>query len=417
MTTYKSPGNADELGDDLTQKWNEEIERSYDAQADILKSRFFTLDADSIGGTPVNAVRWFGDPAEPAFCLGPKEAEELSDWGMRGRHVLHNEYCEYVVLYQKDSAGRSRPKRVEVTTELREYWTTLAVHAPEKTRDLARSVLKTEVEFADLYGTNNPGALTERQRLIAFSTATAGHGNDQALEADGVPAQPTGRVNTSRALFMTHPINGLDDLLYIVMFGAHPYARATNSGFLKTTREQLFREFGVEQLACRHADPAAAMGAYAAAFDGKPVAFANPLGMYITSFASSSFRYDGGSVPDEWIRFSRGDSGWYQRLEFGPGDDSSAFLDDIKVAEGANLYTLTGGFQVVARIEVGPRLLVGDPTPVQDDEYRVLTASSAPIRCSEAGVCERIKRMKDEYDANQSVATFRRIAPRSVGQV
>lgn len=416
MTTYKSPGNADLLSDELTQKWNDEIQRSYDGQSDELKSRFFTLDADSVGGAPVNAVRWFGDPAEPAFCLGPQEAEELSDWGVRGRHVLHNEYCEYVVVFQNDSTGRSRPKRVEVTTELREYWTTLAVHAPEKVRDLARSILKEDVDFPDLFGTNNPSALTERERLIAFSTLTAGHGNEQSLVDAGVPAQPTGKTNTRRALFMTHPINGLDDLLYIVMFGAHPYARATTSGLLKTSREQLFREFGVEHLACRHADPAAAMGAYAAAFDGRPVAFANPLGMYITSFASSAFRYGTAGVPEDWIRFSRGDDGWYQRLEFGPGDESPAFLDDILVAEGGNLSPLKGGFQVVARIEVGPRLLVGDPTAVQEDEYRVLTASGSPIRCSEARVCERIKVLKDEYDANKQVAAFTRIAPRSMGR-
>jgi len=62
--------------------------------------------------------------------------------------------------------------------------------------------------------------------VIAFSTLVAGHGNDGKLVAAGVPAQPTGRLNTDNALFMTHPINGLDDLLYIVMFGAKPMPAA-----------------------------------------------------------------------------------------------------------------------------------------------------------------------------------------------
>jgi len=37
---------------------------------------------------------------------------------------------------------------------------------------------------------------------------------------------------------MTHPINGLDDLLYI-MFGAKPASRTAN-GLEQATREQLF---------------------------------------------------------------------------------------------------------------------------------------------------------------------------------
>jgi len=54
------------------------------------------------------------------------------------------------------------------------------------------------------------------------------------LVAAGVPAQPTGRLNTDNALFMTHPINGLDDLLYI-MFGAKPYASRTANGLEQAT--------------------------------------------------------------------------------------------------------------------------------------------------------------------------------------
>src|SRR3712207_5972201 len=124
------------------------------------------------------------------------------------------------------------------------------------------------------------GSLRIRRRTEeeAFSTLVAGHGNDAELAQEGIPAQPVGRLNTDNALFMTHPINGLDDLLYIVLFGARPYARGDVGEPQPATSEQIFREFGVEQLACRHADPAAAMGAHGAAFNGRTVAFADPWG-------------------------------------------------------------------------------------------------------------------------------------------
>jgi hypothetical protein len=278
---------------------------------------------------------------------------------------------------------------------------------------MAQSVLGFEPAWEDLYGVNDPLALTEEQREIAFSRLVAGHGNDSKLAEAGVPSQPTGKLNTDYALFMTHPINGLDDLLYIVMFGAKPYASGTVGSLTQATREQLFREFGVEHLACRHADPNAAMGALGAAFNGHTVAFANPLGMYIRSFTKDVFLFKGETIPDSWVRWSRGASEeMYQHLEFGPGDDDPAFLDDITVAVGANEEPLTGGFQVVQQMEVGPLVVIGQPTPVAEDEYVILSASDAPIQCQEASICQTIKSLKQEYDnAHQMV----RIAPRTMG--
>jgi hypothetical protein len=156
-----------------------------------------------------------------------------------------------------------RPKRVQVTTELREYWVCVAMHDPVALRALTKNVLGLEPAWEDLYGVGDPLALSVDQRKLAFSTFVAGHGNDRELENLGVPAQPVGELNTDNALFMTHPINGLDDLLYIVLFGAKPYARGDVADPQPATREQIFREFDVEHLACRHADPAAAMGAHA----------------------------------------------------------------------------------------------------------------------------------------------------------
>jgi hypothetical protein len=396
---YAVPGRADQLSASLVKAWNDTIRSHFDRLAPQHGSRFFAPDPAAVGAPVPAQVTWFGDPAEPAFCLGGVVARELSDWGLDGRHELHNEYCEYRTLERPDATGRLRPKRVEVTTELREYWLAVARRSPTAVRRMAQDALGFLPSWQDLYGVSNPLVLSQAQREIAFATQVGGNGGDRALADAGVPAQPTGPLNTDRALFMTHPINGLDDLLYIVMFGAKPYSRANGAAATPVTREEIFRAAGVEHLACRHADPAAAMGAYGAAFAGRTVAFADPLGVYIRSFARDLFLFEGNPVPDAWVRFSRGQAEMFQRLVFGPPDDHPAFLDDISVATGAVETPLTGGFQLLQQIEVGPLIVVGPTSLVAAGELVSIGASAAPIACLEAEVCTAIGALKARYDA------------------
>jgi len=287
-----------------------------------------------------------------------------------------------------------------VTTELREYWVCVARNDPVALRKMARRVLDRSPSYADLYGIDDPLALSADEREARF----VGH---LAPEA----GDPVGRLNTDRALFMNHPINGLDDLIYIVMFGAHPYAVRRRNGVRPATRDEIFKGQGVEHLACRHADPAAALGAHGAVFAGRSVAFANPLGMYIHGFSPHLFTYRGQPVPDRWVRWGRGRRGMYQRLVFGPDDDDDAFLDDIRVSTGAADEPVSGGFQVVQQMEVGPLVVVGAPTTVGANEYRIVPGTAAAIRCGRAQVCQQIKRLEAEYDAAHGPSAVR-VGPR-----
>lgn len=404
---FNAPGQADNLSQDLLEKWNEEIQRQYDslAQSEIkpgvkLGSKFFVFDPTIISNsTTVNSVKWFGDPAEPAFCQNSDIAQKLSDWGLKGRHNLHNEYCEYTVEYKIDSNGKQRPKRVQITTELREYWLTIAKHDPNFLKQLASTILEKEVTWDDLYG-NDPTAMSPEQREKNFSVQVAGFGKNQ----------PVGKLNTENALFMTHRINGLDDLLYIVMFGAKPYARKDENQYNKVTKYAIFKEYGVEQLACRHADPAAAMGAYEAVFSGRKIAFNQNLGMYILSFSKNNFAYNGTTIPDSWIKFSRGENGLHQRLVFGPSDNENIFLDDITVEKGGIDVPIKGGYEVVQHIEVGPIVEVGEPSQLSPSDYELLTQSDEEILCNQANVCsDTIAPLWAEYNQGQLV----RVAPRT----
>jgi hypothetical protein len=338
---FKPPGNLQELTPQLLQVWNDRIRQQINRQS---ASRFFkTNPEDVLNGQEIVSVRWSGAPAEPRFCLTRDWALKLSDWGVRGRHETQNEYCEYRIITSVDRLGNVRPKRVEFTSELREYWVVMAVNDPDILRLAAADVLGRVPEWSELYDHSDPGSLSEIERRIRFSQVVAGHGNHQDLIDAGVPSQPVGAINRDNALFMTHPINGLDDLIYVVMFGAIPY-RVNDSGIeRKALLQEVFRHFNVEQLACRNADPAAAAGPFDAVSEGRNIAFSANLGMYLRPLNRSLFEYSNQQIPEDWIKYGRGTKGMYQRLVFGPGDGDDIFLDDILIRRGATKEAITGG--------------------------------------------------------------------------
>ena len=421
MAVYQVPGRADQVSNALLAAWNAEIKRQFDrlAGGHPEAAPFLLRDPAAIAdGTWTDAVHWTGDPAEPRFCLSRDWAQKLSDWGVRGRQSFHNEYCEFGLVLRTDAQGRVRPKRFVATTELAEYWLTVATHEPRRVKQMAEEVLGRPVTYAELYGpqgTNAPGLSRQRRRIL-FATYVAGNGRDPSLVAAQVPNDPVGDLNTRNVLFMSHPINGLDDLIYIVMFGAKPYAVRQGGQLRRAELHEIFRAGGVTHLACRNADPAAAQGAYdqvvrevdGASARGSQIAFADPLGMYVGAFDDGAFSYQGESVPADWIVRKRGTDALAQRFEFGPPDSHSAFLDDILLSEGAHDVPLTSGYQVARRLEVGPHLLIGQERQFQP-QWVEIAAAPAPLNCAQADVCAAVVRpARDAYEQQQSPADPRR---------
>jgi hypothetical protein len=412
---YHAPGYADELDDELRERWNETIARAHASQNHALKSRFFTLDPDALREPRrSDAIAWPGDPGKPAFCVGEANAQALSDWGLTGRRAVQLEYCEYMVLNARDATGALRPKRVEVTTEFREYWACVAMHEPERVRAMATEVLGDEPSWEELFGVGDPHALSVAEREIAFGHTVAGHGNDRRLRVAGVPAQPTGRLNMERALFMTHPINGIDDLIYVAIFGAHAYAVSERDARSQASGDDVFSAFNVAHLACNHADPAIALGVYDLVFHGKQVAFANPLGMYIRMPDVDVFSYRGAPLPADWVRFSRGRPGSYQRLVFGPPDGHDAFLDDVTLTLGGSEQPLTGGYQLLRELEIGPLLLVGEADPIDECEWELLESAAAPIACDDAESCKAVRDLLQRFEAERAGRAAPRTMPHAV---
>ncbi|MDQ3729272.1 MAG: hypothetical protein M3355_06745, partial [Actinomycetota bacterium] len=312
------------------------------------------------------------------------------------RHTLHNEYCEYAVIRRPDGQGNERPKRVQITTELAEFWTCVATHDPDRLRAMALEVLGEEPSWDELYGVADPHALGVLERKVEFARTMAGNGRHRDLVAAGVKPEPQGRLNTDNALFMTHQINGLDDLIFIVLFGARRFAVQEAVDQLREATENDIFTGELSELVCRHADPTAAMGAYGLVLQDAMMAFADPLGMYIRPLNAELFVHNDKPIPEEWVRWGRGAEGMRQRLELGPGDDDDAFLDDILVNVGEP-EPLTGGYQVVKLLEVGPLIAKG-PTRKADKREFEIVGPGGDVDCEKTGVCDDLKKLQREHD-------------------
>lgn len=391
------PGRADMVSDELKELWGKNILEVYDRLKRDYPSRFFHPPGTQLKEPNSLRSRWFADPLEPRTCMGETIARQLCDWPIEGRFNLHDEYCECHVTYAPDAEGRMRPKRVAVSTEMREFWTLVAEHDPDTVLEMAKDVLGFTPSWDDLYGTNDPFSVNPAQRRQMFIRQTAGNGNFEQG-----PNRPQGPLNTQNLLFMSVGVNGLDDLLFIHMFGSLIYSVDDANGRRPATRDEIFLQRSRPDLSCRNSDPEAALSTQAKVQQGQPVAFVDPVGIYIHSFAHEKFFHNDKVIPERWVRWRRGQPGMYQRLEIGPRDDEAAFLDEIFVHEGAEENQLTGGYQILTNVEVGPLMDYGQAEPILPEDHVMLESETRTINCGEAGVCETIRALKVRYDAEHT---------------
>src|SRR5215470_2517078 len=315
-----------------------------DFHGDTTGLTFLQPDPSGIARQVPVPVLWSPVPRRALDCLGRAGARELCDWAppenaprpqyqkLRGGREFHTEYCEYTVVL--DAQGR--PKRVEITTELREWWLCLARHAPDRLLAEATTVLYGEragsqrVRYRDLYGNLDPRRETDpMKRGAAFEAQVAGS------EVGAPRVVPQGRINRDHALFMCQPINGLDDLYFILLLAARRFARDTPGGVTAAPLPWLFldnpyyRDYPDDMAALphlygTHADPAVARAVQLAAWDNRAFSV-DPLAAVLprAEFAADRLAFPAGvdGAEERWVRWSRSAGpGLYQRLVIGPDD-------------------------------------------------------------------------------------------------
>lgn len=351
----------------------------HDFRHDNSGLRFIRLLPSDIREAVRVPVFWSPVPRRLTDTLGPAGARTLCDWtprespigqnfaSMRGGREYHTEYCEYAIVYDE----QRRPKRVEITTELREWWLSLARCAPEVLRREAAEVLYGDPEdgrigYADLYGDLDPTAAGPDARGAAFQRQVAGS------EVSAPRQAPQGRLNRDRALFMAVPINGLDDLFWILLLGARRFARAgeldrpaplpwllLDNPYYRTQPAAMA---SLAHLYGTQADPAVLRAVQLLAWQNREIA-TDPLAAVLASedFAADRLVFPDPDAARRWVRWSRPAApGLYQRLVIGPGDDEPETLADIAVLDpSGDPAPLTGGYQLLELLATGIVLSAG----------------------------------------------------------
>jgi len=381
----REPGGLDALGEAGRRAWAESVAGAIAAAS---PGRFLVADSsDRLTETAV--IDWPGVPLRPVACLGRQRALAVLDWcgerGDEGRRRLQEEYVEWRVVRD----WRDRVTRVELTTELGEYWRVLAAHAPS-------ALLTTVAQFAGepavdpraVYGDLDPFAAhaTPARREAAFGpqmldhTATSPY--NSGLRAICCMVQPT---NTLGAIVALAAAAGVAREVTDPRTGRVrcPSAAEAIPLFPRSARQG------------RASDPLIAERVGRLAWEGRLVGFDEPLGVYIQGVEHTRLRRpDGGAVPPEWFRYSRGVAPRFQRVTLEvPAEERFCVSDLVDVATGQSLRF---GAQVAELMQLVLRLRVSAPGVVQVGDCERVT----PVAATEGdGDCADVVRAASGFAA------------------
>jgi hypothetical protein len=415
------PGKLTNLGGPNSpgrQEWSQLVRSAHQQSINASRTRCLLAEADADITPTVVRVDWGAFPIHVELCLQSEErANRLLDWttgmGDRGRLVGHEEYLEWRTV--RDPGGKI--VRVEMTTELPDYWLTLARHRPSRVLRLAaRFAGEPSVAPRDIYGNLNPLApgVTPDQREAAFI--------DMMLpEGDRPPRSPYN--NGQKAIcFMYNGINSLGAAVQLAAFAAQPFAKTVDGAEQPLNGREAISSTRQAAADCRNSDPTIVGGVLAAAFDRRKIVFDDPFGVYIANVERSRILLPDGAtpVPEDWFILERGTAGTdpgtdpdrFQRLvlEVPPNPEGLKVGDLIDADTGEPIQF---GAQVARLVTVNFLVRVSDADRV--DQPRIPVQVIAPGDCGDDPRCRTFQRAFEEFEASQPPALAALAEARGLG--
>ena len=370
-------------------------------------------DGDESLESGIVVIDWAAFPVRIRECLQSiLKTNRLLDWRFNNQPYgrlsgAHEEYLEWRTI--RNAAGKI--VRVEMTSELQEYWLRLAKHHPAKTLQILGEFARepSPAPFSEVYGDINPFTSSPEEREAAFERMML------PPRTSGAPQIASPYNNGNKAIaFMANSVNTLSAALFLAAYAAFPYVKRINDSTTPLTGREAIRFTRQAAQDCRDSDPTIVGSVINFAAQRRKIALLDPPGLYIANMASETlFLPDGATpVPPDWFRFSRGskitdiESGrtlsLAQRLVFEvpPGQDF-VVGDLLDSTTGGNIDF---GAQIAGKVSIA-LYAKASPTDVVVIPDREISVDNVPQCSSEPG-CARVQETFDFFEQTESTPAF-----------
>ena len=331
-------GRLDELGGAGLAAWKDTLRRCFEET--VPRAHRFLLPAPDARTPHRTGPDWIGLPLRVVGCLGRARAMRMLDRDRR----LHEEYIEWRVVRD---GGVIR--RVELTTELRDYWLVLAAHEPRRTLELIGELTGARVTPRRVYGVDDPLALPPEARERAFVRTFVARPN---------------ALNDGRAgiCFMTHRSNDLRSLVAIGAAAAQLCTVRAGGRLRCASADEVIPLLGGAAVARRASDPVIVEHLSRLAFERRLIAFDDPVGVSIQGFEHERLRTPAGEpVPREWVTYGRGSPARRVVVEVPRGEGLA--LGDL--VDAATEQPLRHGGQIAELVQLRLFVRTGDAGQVR----------------------------------------------------
>jgi hypothetical protein len=384
------PGKLSDLEGDGQRAWARLVKQYLEATS----SPHLLALPDQRTTNPVT-VDWGAYPVRIRSCLTrPDQAHRLLDWttpnGDKGRVLYQEEYFEWRVVRDR----RERIVRIEMTTELPEYWETLAAHHPRRTLELVESLAGEKPETKQVYGNVDPFAAnaTPAKRRNAFASKMRYPGTNWSPFNNG----------RKGLCFMSQGANTLSAAIQLIAAASFPLVTrdSASAQWRKMTGPEAIATGTQAAVACRNSDPTIVGACIGLAAEGRLFAPTDPVGIYIIDVDNTALRKPNGSqVPKSWFRFSRGERNGLslsQRLVFQVPKAQGLTISDL--IDSTTGEEVRHGGQIADLVQLGVHLRMSDADEVTSQEQRYPLPNVVP--CHRDPGCGAIKDSWDNFKGN-----------------
>lgn len=376
-----------ELGPDGAVEWRQRIDRTL--RAAVASQPGTLVSAQSLTESEQTSPDWTAFPVRVAECLGRDRAmavlDRAGDGSSIGGRALQEEYVEWRVIRETGVITR-----VEITTELPDYWRVLARHRPHRVLELAAEFAgEPGVDPADVFGALDLHRASPDEREAVFAMTMLD------------PKRPSPYNDGRRALCcMVHPSNTAGAFARLVAAAGMPRQTLTPLGSRAPTIAELIEPMASAAVARRASDPVVAERVARLAFEGTGLAPSEPFAIHIASIQHARLHTPTGEViPREWFTLGRpaaaheeDDRRRYQRVTLAVPSEAGFAVGDL--VDVATERPVRWGGEVASLVQLAATLNVGHPNAAVDREW-----VSARVPSADAASCEQLRAHANTIEA------------------